>query len=180
MQELEIEQEKKQRELQETEETLKKLSEEITELETKRKEKQEVLDRLTEQANSMERKLTAAKKLITGLGREKARWTEDRMQLLEKIVKLIGDCLTCSSFLSYAGPFDFSFRKKMVYDHWRVDINERALPRQENFRIESLLTSDVEISQWASETLPNDELSVQNGILTTRASRWPLCIDPQL
>lgn len=48
------------------------------------------------------------------------------------------------------------------------------------FRIEELLTNDVEIARWASEQLPSDQLSVQNGILATKATRWPLCIDPQL
>ncbi|KOC59002.1 Dynein heavy chain 10, axonemal [Habropoda laboriosa] len=35
------------------------------------------------------------------------------------------------------------------------------------------------LDYWASEDLPPDELSVQNGILTIRASRFPICIDPQ-
>lgn len=33
--------------------------------------------------------------------------------------------------------------------------------------------------RWGSEGLPPDELSVQNGILTVRGSRFPMCIDPQ-
>lgn len=36
------------------------------------------------------------------------------------------------------------------------------------FRLESILTNDVEISKWTSESLPPDELSIQNGILTTQ------------
>merc|ERR550519_3091622 len=41
------------------------------------------------------------------------------------------------------------------------------------------MTSDVEVSRWTSEGLPPDELSIENGILTTQASRYPLCVDPQ-
>lgn len=54
------------------------------------------------------------------------------------------------------------------------------LPAASARRLEALLTTDVETTQWSSEGLPSDELSVQNGILTVRANRWPLCIDPQM
>ena len=33
------------------------------------------------------------------------------------------------------------------------------------------LTSEVQVTQWASEGLPPDDLSLQNGILTVRASK---------
>jgi len=66
----------------------------------------------------------------------------------------------------------------MVYGLWTEKLGEFEIPHSDGFKLEELLTTDVEISEWASQGLPSDELSVQNGILTTNASRWPLCIDP--
>lgn len=68
----------------------------------------------------------------------------------------------------------------MVYGLWQSDLLARGVPLSQPFKLESALTDDVELAAWASEGLPGDELSVQNGLLTTRASRWPLCIDPQM
>jgi len=68
----------------------------------------------------------------------------------------------------------------MIFETWKKDLIEKELPNKDDFRLETFLTTEVEVSRWASEGLPSDELSVQNGILTTSASRWPLCIDPQM
>jgi len=66
----------------------------------------------------------------------------------------------------------------MLFSDWKPDLIKRQIPNKEDFRLETFLTDDVEVSMWSAEGLPTDELSVQNGILTTQSSRWPLCIDP--
>jgi dynein heavy chain len=167
-------------ELAQTEANLKELNESLAELNKNREIKQGELDVLEARSAEMTRKLNAASKLITGLGAEQKRWTIDMEQYKVDKVMLVGDCLTASSFLSYCGPFNFVMRKKMLFEHWKKDLIEKELPNSDNFLLSSFLSNDVEISRWASESLPGDELSIQNGILTTFASRWPLCIDPQM
>ncbi|KAF7665535.1 hypothetical protein LDENG_00140280 [Lucifuga dentata] len=134
---------------------------------------------LQEEAEVMERRLIAADKLISGLGSENKRWTVDLEELKHQRVRLLGDCLISAAFLSYEGAFSWEFRNEMVYQLWVKDVLERDIPLSQPFKVDHLLTDEVEISRWGSEGLPPDELSVQNGILTTRASRFPMCIDPQ-
>ena len=83
-------------------------------------------------------------------------------------------------WFSYVGAFTIDFRTRMIQDVWLVNIQKNEIPVSTPFRLEGLLTDEVEISRWVSQGLPSNELSIQNGILTTRASRFPLCIDPQM
>ena len=58
----------------------------------------------------------------------------------------------------------------MIMEDWRCDVLERKIPMSQPLKLESILTNDVEISKWTSESLPPDELSIQNGILTTQVN----------
>lgn len=47
--------------------------------------------------------MLAAERLIAGLSSEKERWAADIKALEAAREQLVGDCLLCSSFLSYTG-----------------------------------------------------------------------------
>lgn len=158
-----------QREYDTAKRSLEKLYAEIAKLEedlAKLNEKYEVAmkrrQELQEETDIMMRRLIAADKLITGLSSERARWTEDLAKLHLEKEKLVGNCLLCSSFLSYCGPFTYEYRRDMIYGDWKGDLLEKGVPLTDTFRLETSLTNDVEISQWNSENLPPDELSVSS------------------
>ena len=166
---------------------LAKLKKELTEIESMLERLRDALSRQTaekealkQEADKMAALLAVAERLISGLSSERLRWSTDIKSLESNRVKLDGDCLLSAAFLSYLGAFNYEYRKQLLYDVWMQDILEKKVPLSQPYNLQQMLTNDVEISKWASEGLPSDELSVQNGILTTRASRWPLCIDPQM
>uniref|UniRef100_A0A1I8GN74 Dynein heavy chain 10, axonemal n=1 Tax=Macrostomum lignano TaxID=282301 RepID=A0A1I8GN74_9PLAT len=167
------------RDLDKTQKDLARLEEELKSLNARYEEAMAERMKLQEETDIMERRLVAADKLISGLSSENVRWTNDLADLKDQRIRLTGDCLLSSAFLCYVGAFSSEFRKKMVYEDWLGDIQEKEIPISLPYRLETILTNDVEISKWTSEGLPPDELSIQNGILTTNASRFPMCIDPQ-
>lgn len=101
---------------------------------------------LQEETDIMMRRLVAADKLMSGLSSEQKRWTEDLKALHVEQSRLIGNCLLAASFLSYTGPFSFSFRETMIYEDWLGDVKERGIPLTEPFTVERNLTNEVEIS----------------------------------
>jgi len=56
---------------------------------------------------------------------------------------------------------------------------EKEIPCSEEFSLVSIMGDPVGIRNWNIDGLPTDNTSAENGILTTSAERWGLCIDPQ-
>ena len=47
------------------------------------------------------------------------------------------------------------------------------------FDLQEIVGEPVKIRQWNIQGLPTDSFSIDNGIITSVARRWPLMIDPQ-
>jgi len=92
--------------------------------------------------------LIAADKLITGLGSEKEHWALELAELKAMRIRLLGDYLLGSAFLSYTCAFNSEFRRRMVQGDWLLDLQGRDLPVSNPFSLQELLTTDVEIAQW--------------------------------
>lgn len=176
---LEIEGERAQRALEKEERELKKLEKQLGELNAKYQIAMDERQRLQEETDILMRRLIAADKLINGLTSEKIRWSKELENLHDELNLIAGNCLLSASFISYNGPFSYEIRDKMFYNNWQQSIIDKNIPLTQPFSIENQLTNDVQISKWNTEGLPPDQLSIQNAILTTQATRFPLCIDPQ-
>ncbi|NXV72009.1 DYH8 protein, partial [Atlantisia rogersi] len=139
------------------------------------KEKTDLLN----DAETCRRKMQAASLLIDGLSGEKVRWTQQSKEFKSQIKRLVGDVLLCTGFLSYCGPFNQSFRKLLLKDLWEAEIRAHKIPFSENLNVIAMLVDPPTISEWNLQGLPGDDFSIQNGIIVTKATRYPLLIDPQ-
>lgn len=165
-------------ELQELEEAL-----EVKEMELKAAEEEfEIanvsLQKVKDDAALLQSKLDAAHAMITGLADERNRWTDQVDKFSNEIGRLVGDVVILTGFLSYTGPFNQEFRA-LLQKTWQHELDKRRIPFTSTINIVERLTDTTTIGEWNLQGLPNDELSIQNGIIVTQASRYPLLIDPQ-
>ncbi|CAD6991963.1 unnamed protein product [Ceratitis capitata] len=134
--------------------------------------------RLTDAANVCLRKMTAATALINGLSDEKHRWTNQSKEFKIQLGKLVGDVLLATGFLSYCGPYNQEFRANLIRT-WMGILKHKNIPFTTGLNIINMLVDSSTVSEWTLQGLPNDELSVQNALIATKSSSYPLLVDPQ-
>jgi len=123
-------------------------------------------------------KLERANKLIGGLGGEKVRWEAQVAQLDVSYNNIVGDVLLSAGTIAYLGAFTNAYRHRLVSE-WSEALRSAGIPTTPGANIRSTLGDAVQIRAWNIAGLPTDEVSTANGIIMSKARRWPLMIDPQ-
>jgi dynein heavy chain len=165
-------------ELHGAEEQLNKVLAIVKELDDQLQDAQNTMAALQASANAMQRQMDAANKLLSGLAGENTRWTNDSKNFATRRKMLVGDIACVCAFVTYVGPFNTEFRHALL-DMFVEDTHKRKVPAHEKIVPESFLVTAATIGEWGLEGLPSDDLSIQNAIMVTRSSRYPLMVDPQ-
>ena len=134
---------------------------------------------IEENALNTKKRMEQATSLISGLAGERERWTNDKNEFANIKQRLVGDVALACAFVAYCGPFNQDFRDYLINHRLTNDLRERNIPLSANVDLTEFLADVGTIGDWNLAGLPTDPLSIQNGILVTRSTRYPLLIDPQ-
>ena len=174
-------QQKKDKANKEREEAIAKLNkaeETVRNLDQQYKEAEDRQKLLSNQVEDAKRKMKRAEQLINLLSGEQKRWTESVAELKQQVTNLAGDSLMAAASICYNGPFIYSYRVTLEND-WRNKIKQLDIVHTEGITMKTLLENPIEVNEWKLYGLPNDNLSIENGIIIKNTRRWPLMIDPQ-
>jgi dynein heavy chain 1, cytosolic len=125
----------------------------------------------------VESKVDRSMKLLGSLSSERERWDAESKAFEAQIGTLAGDVLLAAAFLSYGGLYDQQYRHVML-QKWRRQLRDSGIGfKEQQSMIEYLCTADDKL-QWQENSLPNDEVCLENAIMLKRFDRYPLIIDP--
>ena len=134
--------------------------------------------RLEEEMKRTELRLGRASKLMSGLESEQVRWAASVQSLKASRVTVVGTVAVAAGSVAYLGPFTAPYRQRGT-QRWVEECRRLSIPIPDKDFTMADIADPVRIRQWGAQSLPMDDFSVDNGIVTTRSQRWCLCIDPQ-
>lgn len=135
-------------------------------------------DKLEKEVEDCKKRLERAQKLIESLGGEKVAWKEHSKRLGEDFITVTGDTLIASGTIAYLGPFTASYRS-LIVEKWAEDCKQREIPSSDTFSLHNCIGNPVTIRSWNIDGLPRDSFSIENAVIMSKSSRWPLLIDPE-
>ena len=167
------------KELDTKEAALRAIKQELAKLNAEYSKAQQQLDQLSRDKKKIELQLERAEKLVVGLADESERWKLAIQDLNEDKRNMLGNTVLAAGYLAYVGCFTQEYRVRLLRV-WTKFLKSKGMPYSLDWSLQKILGDSLKIRSWNIQGLPADDLSIDNGIITTYPdSRWPLIIDPQ-
>ncbi|UYV76300.1 DNAH5 [Cordylochernes scorpioides] len=78
-----------------------------------------------------------------------------------------------------SSPFETKEYRTILMEKWQTELREREISFTADLDLVDMMVDAPTVGEWNLYGLPSDELSTQNGLIVTKASCYPLLIDPQ-
>ena len=150
----------------------------LKQLKAATKEKMDLKEELSRKINECIIKLERASKLTTLLKDEKSRWSDEIAKINAEMALVDNDSLLIAGLIAYSGPFVISFRQQLRTVFLK-QLEKQQLHLSRDLDLISFLGNPLDMLNWSIKGLPNDETSIENGIIIFNSKRFPLMIDPQ-
>eukprot|EP00587_Corethron_hystrix_P001648 CAMPEP_0113299688 /NCGR_PEP_ID=MMETSP0010_2-20120614/1622_1 /TAXON_ID=216773 ORGANISM="Corethron hystrix, Strain 308" /NCGR_SAMPLE_ID=MMETSP0010_2 /ASSEMBLY_ACC=CAM_ASM_000155 /LENGTH=4034 /DNA_ID=CAMNT_0000152971 /DNA_START=8 /DNA_END=12112 /DNA_ORIENTATION=+ /assembly_acc=CAM_ASM_000155 len=177
VQQLEIEAKKAQEESQAIEAEVTQLETSLAQYKTDYAILIREVEALKTEMETVLRKVSRAQSLIKSLSKENERWERSSEGFQSIIKSLIGDGLLAAAFSTYYGFFDFRTRMTLT-KKWRNTLDVLGIEYREELSMVEYLSTASDRLTWKTYSLPNDSLSIENGVILNDCMRYPLIIDP--
>ena len=115
-----------------------------------------------------EKRMGRAEKLVVLLADEGVRWKETVASISLEIEQLVGNVFLSCACISYFGAFTGIYRQNLV-SGWVKSCLDKGIPTSQDFSLIKIMGDPVIVRGWNISGLPTDQVSIENGILATKA-----------
>lgn len=116
--------------------------------------------------------------MVDSLGDEKISWQKQVVIQKARLKQVVGDMLLCVGYMTYMGIFSGKYRRQTL-ERWFKLVERKKIIFDKQFSFSNIMGDQVEIINWVSNGLPNDDVSKENMIMLKVSDYFPLIIDPQ-
>ncbi|XP_051482944.1 cytoplasmic dynein 2 heavy chain 1 isoform X1 [Apus apus] len=150
---------------------LNSIGQKVTELKDKFQSRTTEAAKLEAELSKAQKTLEAAEVLINQLDREHKRWSTQVSEITDELATLPKRAQLAAAFITYlsAAPED---QRRTSLDEWTKSGG------LEKFDLRRFLCTESEELVWKSESLPSDDLSIENALVILQSKVCPFLIDP--
>jgi len=145
-----------------------KVKEAVAKLEADCLAMQNEKERLENEMDRCNKRMGRAEKLVVLLADEGVRWKQTVENISVEIEQLVGNVFLSCACISYTGAFTGVYRQRMV-SKWVEKCVAMNIPTSNDFSLIKIMGDPVQIRGWNIASLPTDQVSIENGILATKA-----------